>query len=376
MNLKMVFNVLCDGFPMRGSQVGIAKEIQIAEEDDFATIPDFEIVERGRNDYFSSLPAPPDMDAALESWIRKKVANSDPRQDTIDTYRNEMRLWFAWCLERHLHPGEVSLGDVETFRAGVVAAGMAATTVAKKLSIIGRFYGAAVEDGYLRTNPAKGIKPPQDRRATDKKKHLVRTEMQRLQDAIPDDDAIESLRDRAIVALEMIEGWRRVEIHRACVEDIEAESHEGYRILVHGKIKDGFSYPEDAVIAVLREYLAARGQVAKDIQVIHNKEVAVTPMFCTISKAGRSTRRLSRRGVNFVLDKYLVISGLKKVGISNHALRHTCGYNDYNEGKDLRRTQEKLRHADPKTTAIYAATDRKRDRSKVTIPLRPAKTGN
>jgi integrase/recombinase XerD len=338
----------------------------------FESIPDIAVIDREAAGDLPALPSPPDMDAALEVWIRKKVANSDPRKDTIDTYRNEMRRWFAWCMERGLHPAEITPGDMETFRAELVAAGRAATTVAKKLSIIGRFYGAAVEDGYLRVNPAKGIKPPPDRRAADKKKHLVRSEMHRLLDAIPNDDAIESLRDRAIVAMEMIEGWRRVEIHRACVEDIEPESHEGYRILVHGKIKDGFSYPEDAVVAVLHEYLAARGEVAKDVQTFHNQEVTVTPLFCAISKTGRSTRRLSRRGINFVLDKYLKLAGLKKKGISNHALRHTCGYNDYSEGKDLRRTQDKLRHADPKTTAIYAATDRKRDRSKVTIPLRPA----
>jgi site-specific recombinase XerD len=333
MNLKMVFNVLSDGFPMRGSQVDGAKEIQIVEEDDFETIPDFEIVERGRDDYF-----PPCR--RRRTWMPPWSPGSGRRWPTATPARTRSTPTATRCgcgspgaWSAAVHPGEVSQGDVETFRAELVAAGMAATTVAKKLSIIGRFYGAAVEDGYLQINPAKGIKPPQDRRATDKKKHLVRSEMQRLLDAIPDDDAIESLRDRAIVALEMIEGWRRVEIHRACVEDIEAESHEGYRILVHGKIKDGFSYPEDAVVAVLHEYLAARGPVAKDVQTIHNKEVAVTPMICALSKTGRSTRRLSRRGINFVLDKYLMISGLKKTGISNHALRHTCGYNDYNEGR-------------------------------------------
>jgi len=312
----------------------------------------------------------PDMDAALEVWIRKKVSNSDPRQDTIDTYTREMRLWFSWCEANGRHPAEITKGDIESFRAELVKAGMESPTIAKKLSIIGRFYGSAVEDGYLRTNPVKGVKAPQDRRAGDKKKHLVRSEMERLLEAIPSDGTIESLRDRAIIALEMVEGWRRVEIHRASVEDIQTESHEGYRILVHGKIKDGFSYPEDEVVATLNDYLAARGPVEKDLQVIHNKEVEVTPLFCAISKSGRCTRRISRRGINFILDKYLVASGLKKEGISNHALRHTCGYNDYADGKDLRRTQDKLRHADPKTTVIYAATDKKRDRSKITIPLR------
>ena len=313
----------------------------------------------------------PNMDQAVHVWIKLKISSGDPRKDTIVTYKNEIDQWFSWCKHHRLHPGLITKNDIEAFRAAMVSDGIAISTIRKKMTIISRFYGSAVEDGYIKVNPAKGVKLPNDRRVKDVKKHLVRKEMQKLLDAIPNNGAIESLRDRAIIALEMIEGWRRVEIHRANVEDIEEDSHEGYRILVHGKIKDGFSYPENAVIDVLTEYLTTRGNVKKDSQIIHNRTVEMTPMFCAIAKGGtNSTRRISRTGLNFIVDKYLSLAGLKRDGISNHALRHTCGYNDYQDGKDLRRTQEKLRHSDPKTTSIYAATDKKRDRSRVTIALK------
>lgn len=350
----------------------IITDIEIIPEENevFTDFSEVEIDYDNQDSRLPALPSLPDLDAAVEVWIRKKVAHGDPRPDTVAGYKNEIKLWFNWCAESRVHPAEITPSDLETFRANLVKSGMAASTISRKLSVINRFYTAAVEDGYIKKNPAKDVRPPKDRRAKDKNKHLARSEMQRLLAAIPNDGNIESMRDRAIIALEMIEGWRRVETHRANIEDIEEESHEGYRILVRGKIRDGFSYPEDSVREVLTEYLQARGPVSKDIQNIHNKKTPMTPMFCALSKAGRSTRRLSRRGINYVVDKYLRLAGLKKEDFSCHALRHTCGYTTYAKTKDLRHTQDKLRHTDPKTTAIYAATDRKYDRSEETIPLK------
>jgi integrase len=68
----------------------------------------------------------------------------------------------------------------------------------------------------------------------------------------------------------------------------------------------------------------------------------------------RGGRRLSRRHIRVQTDKYLAAAGLKRPGISNHALRHTAGTLGYLHTGDLRAVQDFLGHADPRMTSRYA----------------------
>jgi integrase/recombinase XerD len=53
-------------------------------------------------------------------------------------------------------------------------------------------------------------------------------------------------------------------------------------------------------------------------------------------------------------DGYLREAGLKRPGISNHALRHAAGTLGYLDTGDPRAVQDFPGHADPRTTAKYA----------------------
>ena len=70
-------------------------------------------------------------------------------------------------------------------------------------------------------------------------------------------------------------------------------------------------------------------------------------MFTTIGYHG-GVARLSRRGIRVQTDKCLEAAGLKRPGISNHALRHTAATLGYLHTGDLRVVQEFLGHSDPK----------------------------
>ena len=80
---------------------------------------------------------------------------------------------------------------------------------------------------------------------------------------------------------------------------------------------------------------------------------AGTPLF---SAAGnrRGAKRLSRRHIRVQTVGYLRKAGLKRPGISNHALRHTADTLGYLHTGDLRAVQDFLGHADPRMTAKYA----------------------
>ena len=78
-----------------------------------------------------------------------------------------------------------------------------------------------------------------------------------------------------------------------------------------------------------------------------------TPLFLTVGYHGGESR-LSRRTIRAHTGKYLRAAGLKRPGISNHALRHTAATLGYLHTGDLLAVQEFLGHADPRMTARYA----------------------
>ena len=188
-----------------------------------------------------------------------------------------------------------------------------------------------------------GIRAPRDREAKEKILNLSAGE------AEPRDGTLKALRDRALIALMAIEGLRRVEFMRGSVQDIETIPDGGRRVLIHGKGKKGYIYPRGDTLSTLDEYLTARGSVDPDRQ--------GEPLFISIGKGRRPGGRLSRIGVNHIVNTYLVKAGLKRPGISCHTLRHTCGHLLYQATRDPKVVQETLRHSSITTAGQYSHTE-------------------
>lgn len=311
---------------------------------------------------------PPDLEAAVRTWLEREVALGDPREDTIKSYTSHLNHWLRWCSARSINPSLVTQADVESFRHELIQAGMKASSIAVKLTVIRRFYQAAMNRGLIAINPAAEVRPPVEREAKSEQKHLTAGQAELLIMHLPMSGSIKSLRDRAIIALMLLEGLRRVEIKRANVEDIE-DIDGGVRILVHGKRKDGYIFPREDTVAAIRAYLAIRGEVLAEETMLHHRPYSVTPMFASVRKNGRARGRISRIGLNSVIDGYLIKAGLKRKRISCHALRHTCGTLLYDVTKDIRAVQDTLRHENITTSAVYAASGREHKRFTRKIPL-------
>ena len=147
-----------------------------------------------------------------------------------------------------------------------------------------------------------------------------------------------------MVTMMALQGLRTIEVHRANVEDLN-EKGENLVLLVRGKTRDRIVYLRPDTARRLKEYMALRGKVEPD--------AAGTPLFAAAGDRGGG-RRLSRRHIRVQTDGYLRKAGLKRPGISNHALRHTAGTLGYLHTGDLRTVQDFLGHADPRMTAKYA----------------------
>lgn len=94
-------------------------------------------------------------------------------------------------------------------------------TIALKLSVVKRFYQAAVEKGLIAINPAAGVKPPREKRdPAERITYLEKAEVEQLLEAIPEDGTLKAARDKALLAIMALEGPRTVELHRANISDV------------------------------------------------------------------------------------------------------------------------------------------------------------
>ncbi|MBV9328040.1 MAG: tyrosine-type recombinase/integrase [Chloroflexi bacterium] len=305
---------------------------------------------------------------AFARFVQRNVASGDAADDTRATYAVHVATWLAWCRGVSLEVSRVTVEDVEDYREALIGAGCKPATVAIKLTLVRRFYDAAVRGGLRQDNPAAGVRAPKSKRAAEDFGYLSEAELALLLRAVPrridkhGQPLVQDLRDKAVLALLSLQVLRTVEIVRANVEDLQRRD-EQWAFVVRGKGHDRLIYLRQDVAKALHAYLEARGAAV-------SVDALGLPLMTAVgNRAGG--RRLSRRGVRKIVDSHLRRLDLKRPGLSNHALRHTGATLAYKYTHDLRAVQDLLGHADPRTTARYArVVDKALNNPAAAVPIR------
>lgn len=283
-------------------------------------------------------------------FLNIDVSAGDAASDTLNTYRRQVQQFVDWCDRQKLNAAEVTKDDIKHYRRWMVEKQkFKPATVALKLSVVKRFYQAAVEKGLISINPALGVKPPREKRdPAEKITYLEKAEVEKFLEAIPQDGTLKAARDRAMLAIMTLEGPRTVELHRANISDVVRQGGNlGIRVEGKRNIRVVPLIPD--IANILMSYLDAREENGEELK-------PSSPLFIAVgNRAGGE--RISRRGIRLIVDDYLKQTELKQTPgrtISAHSLRHTAGTLALRSGAELRQVQDLLGHADPRTTCIYA----------------------
>ncbi|PQV65342.1 integrase/recombinase XerD [Abditibacterium utsteinense] len=281
---------------------------------------------------------------AFEWFLQIDVANGDATRDTVVAYRREVDKYLRWCERNGIEALYASRDDIEKFRESLKNRGIAVTTRQMKLSIVRRFYDAAIRHELISKNPAAGVRAGKDlTRPEDKIKSLELGGLSQLVAAIPG-DTLAGARDRAIVGLMALHGLRRIEVHRLNHEDLHNVDDGEPFLEVEGKgSKKRRVYLRSDTLAVLQAYS-------------HAKFAAKMPtsgsFFVAHGNNGRGNR-LSRQALNVIVDKHLTSATLKRSGVSCHALRHTFGTLSVAGGAKIEHLRDAMGHSKIDTTSIY-----------------------
>lgn len=262
------------------------------------------------------------------------TAGGKPSPDTIRAYRRTGMFFINWLIQHGKDPDTANDQDAHEYVAELYATGLQRDSVNQRIAGARAFFTTADAIGeFSGKNPFTNIHGRLSNPEDATTHYFTNEEVKKIFNTCQTD------RERALILVMAIEGLRTIEVTRLEIQDYDKKNG---RLRVHGKgDHDAWIYPCELTQTTLLQYIGSRSRGSVFINDIDGSP-------------------LSRQGVKYIVNGILRRAGMKKRGVSCHALRHSCGTNLYAATKDIRLVQETLRHQSPQVTARYAhVTNRK-----------------
>lgn len=258
---------------------------------------------------------------------------------TVKAYRAGIKIFMDYLSSNGITAP--TRNDVMTFKKYLQDDGKKPSTIALYLSAIKRFFNW-LESENLYENITRDVKAPKQDRGH-KRDFLDAPKIQKVMSGV-DRNSLEGKRNFAILALMATCGLRTIEVVRANIEDLRTLGGSPV-LFVQGKgraDKKEFVKLTEPVIAAIKDYLTARGQVSKN-----------APLFASCSRRNFGGR-LTTRTISGICKNSMRRAGLDSPLLTAHSLRHSAVTIALMAGESLSEVQYFARHSSINTTQIYA----------------------
>ena len=247
---------------------------------------------------------------------------------------------------------KIELNDIHAFLAYLTTTYHSkAATRARKVSSIRVFFNYLSQKANLiDKNPAQNLETPKIEKRMPK--YLTLDDSKKLLSVTSDEERNKE-RDYAIITLFLNCGLRLSELIGININDISFDA----KMTVIGKgNKERTIYLNKACLQAINSYLEVRPKIGI-------KPSSIKALFLSERK-----ERISKRTVQYVVDKELRRAGLDTKKYSTHKLRHTAATLMYQYGNvDIRALQELLGHESISTTEIYTHVANEQVRNAVEV---------
>jgi integrase/recombinase XerD len=271
-------------------------------------------------------------------WLEDGLA-----RNTLEAYRRDLTQFAIWLKAGH-GKGLISAdqADIQLYLGYQFRKKVRATSVARLLSALKRFYRYLLRQGRIKGDPTLKIDAPKLPRALPRS--LTEDDVEQLLAAPRVEQAL-GLRDKAMLETLYASGLRVSELVGLKLSQVSQDMGV-VRVLGKGSKERLVPLGEEALAWIRRylkearpELLAGRGS---------------DDLFVTARGAA-----MTRQMFWHLLHRYALQAGLRKA-ISPHTLRHAFATHLLNHGADLRVVQLLLGHSDISTTQIYTHVARER----------------
>ncbi len=278
----------------------------------------------------------------MRDWIDRFIEHlhSERRLSphTCSNYRRDLLALEAFCRKASIDGWDRLSGfHVQQFAAAAHRGGLAARSIARRLSAARSFFDYLIREGQLTSNPGADVRAP--KRGARLPATVDVDRMTALLD-IPADTPI-ACRDRAMMELLYSSGLRLAELIGIDLTDLELADRT---VTVTGKGAKTRILPiGETAVAALRAWL--------DVRAEFDDSRATQALF--VSRRGK---RISPRSVQERIKYWARRRGID-VNLHPHLFRHSFATHVLESSGDLRGVQELLGHADISTTQVYTHLD-------------------
>jgi integrase/recombinase XerD len=271
-------------------------------------------------------------------WLEDGLA-----RNTLDAYRRDLGQFSAWLAgEQGRKLTEGGAADVQAFLGHLFRKKTRASSAARFLSSLKRFYRYCLRQGKVRIDPTLKIESPKLPRPLPKS--LTEEDVESLL-AAPNVEEPLGLRDKAMLETLYASGLRVSELVPLKLGQVSQDMGV-VRVVGKGSKERLVPLGEEALVWIRRYVREARprllrGRSSDDLFVTARGAAMTRQMFWTL------------------LRRHCTRAGLRK-SVSPHTLRHAFATHLLNHGADLRVVQLLLGHSDISTTQIYTHVARER----------------
>jgi integrase/recombinase XerD len=290
----------------------------------------------------ASLPASHSaLSVQVEAYL-DKLAAEGAAQNTIDSYRRDLRQFSAFTAARRRAPEDATQALIRQYLKSLSEAGMAPGTSARRLSVLRQFFRFLFGEKVRDDDPTAALDSPRQGKRIPK--YLSESEVDGLLSAAREWPGPEGLRLVALMEILYATGLRVSELVGL---PLSALSRDGQVLVVRGKGGKERMVPlSEPAGDAIEEYLNVR---EKYIPKKRAPSSARNWLFPSRSSDGHLTRARMAQLLKDVARK----AGVPANRVSPHVLRHSFASHLLANGADLRSLQQMLGHADIATTQIY-----------------------
>jgi len=262
--------------------------------------------------------------------------------NTLESYRRDLEDFSDFVRNRKRAPEEAAPNHIRDYLKRLSGAGMAASTMARRLSALRRFFGFLYSERVRDDDPTSTIDSPRVGRSLPK--YLSESEVDTLLDAAACRPGAEGLRLVAMLEILYATGLRVSELVGL---PMSALTRDERFLIVRGKGQKERMVPlSDPARDAISDYQAVREGYLPKGRAGGRDNPWVFP---SRGKDGHLTR--ARFGQ--LLKELAIDAGIDQRRVSPHVLRHSFASHLLAHGADLRALQQMLGHADISTTQIY-----------------------
>ena len=297
----------------------------------------------------------------LAALFASFIEYTSVKETTLKGYKVYIKHFAQWITEQGItQPTRADIkaykAHLDTYTSPRTGKPLAAGSRAQYLRACKHFFKWTAAEG-LYPNIADNIKGPKHTTHNRHKDALSAEDARNILNTI-DTTTTTGKRDYSMVLLAITGGLRIIEIQRANIEDLKTIA--GERVLfIQGKgrdEKDEYKKLPPGVEEAIADYLSTRPNAKKS-----------DPLFTGTSNRAKD-QRITEPSISRIIKNALRAAGYDSDRITAHSLRHTGITLLLQTGATLQEAQAFARHADPKTTEIYAHNlDRAKDKSEQAI---------